>query len=64
MSAILVSAKNAKELQLIRQLLDKMNISNKVLTTTDKEDMGLSLLMNKVNRTKKVSRETIMKKLK
>lgn len=64
MSSLLVSPKNEKELLLIRELLEKMNISNRILSDEEKEDLGLSFLMKDVNRNKKVSRETILKKLK
>lgn len=64
MSSLIISPKNAKELQLVRELLDKMKIRNKLLTTGEKEDLGLSALMSKTDRNKKVSRDTIMKKLK
>ncbi len=63
MNSIIVTPKNARELQLIQELLDKMNVTNKILRLEQKEDMGLLLLMNKANRNKKVSRTTIMKKL-
>lgn len=64
MSSLIISPKNIKELQFVRELLDKMKIRNKLLTTEEKEDLGLSVLMSKVNRNKKVDRNTIMKKLK
>ncbi|MEO5945215.1 MAG: hypothetical protein ABIP79_00250 [Chitinophagaceae bacterium] len=64
MSSLIISPKNKKELNLVMELLDKMNIRNKLLTESEKEDIGLTMLMDKANRTKKVSRDVIMKKLK
>ncbi len=64
MSSLIISPKNKKELNLVRELLDKMNIRNKLLTESEKEDIGLTYLMDKSNRAKKVSRDVIMKKLK
>jgi hypothetical protein len=64
MNSIIVTPKNSKEFYLIQELLDTMNIANKVLTLEQKEDFGLLLLMNKSDRNKKVSRATVMKKLK
>ena len=58
-----MSPKNQKELQLIQELLKKMNINNKVLSIEDKEDIGMGILMKDVDRNKKVSRNSIMKKL-
>ena len=64
MSSLIISTKNAKELQFVRDLLDKLNIRNKILSQEEKEDLGMSALMNKADRSKKVSRDAIMKKLK
>ena len=63
MRSLLVSPKNQKELQLIQELLNKMNINNKILSTEDKEDLGMGVLMKDVNKNKRVSRSAIMKKL-
>jgi hypothetical protein len=64
MSSLIISPRNSKELQFVRDLLDKMKIRNKLLTVEEKEDLGLSVLMSKVDRNKKADRNTIMKKLK
>ena len=64
MSSLIISPKNAKELQFVRDLLDKLNIRNKILSQEEKEDLGMSALMSKTDRSKKVSRDAIMKKLK
>ena len=64
MSSLIISPKNAKELHFVRELLGKTKIRNKLLTAEEKEDLGLSALMNKVTRNRKVSRDTIMNKLK
>ncbi|MDI6778808.1 MAG: hypothetical protein QME25_01235 [Bacteroidota bacterium] len=39
-------------------------MKSKVLSDEEIEDLGLSILMREADRTKKVSRETIMRKLK
>jgi hypothetical protein len=64
MSSIIVSPKNDKEFHFIRELLEKMKIRNKLLSVAEKEDFGMSVLMKKADRNKKVTRDTIMKKLK
>lgn len=64
MTSILITPKNNKEFSLINQVLKKMNVSTKILSDEDKEDIGLGLLMSKVDKAKKVSRDVIMKKLK
>ncbi|MCX7737424.1 MAG: hypothetical protein N2319_12030 [Candidatus Kapabacteria bacterium] len=63
MNTILVSPKNDKEFQLISDLFSKMKIKIKVLSSEEKEDLYFGELMKEADRTKKVSRETIMKKL-
>jgi len=64
MSSIIISPKNAKELEFVRELLDKMKIRNKLLTEEEREDLGMSVLMSKADRRRKVSRDVVMKKLK
>ena len=64
MTSLLVTPKNLRELQLIKELLGKMKVSNHELSFEKKSDLALSVMMKGVDRNKKVSRETIMKKLK
>jgi hypothetical protein len=61
--SLLITPKNIQEFQLINDIFSKMNIKTKVLSLEEKEDYGLSELMKDADRTKKVSRDTIMKKL-
>ncbi len=63
METLLVQPKNAEELALLQTMLEKMNIGNTVISLEDKEDLGLMMLMQKANRNKRVSRDTVMKKL-
>ena len=65
MQTLLVETKDAAEYSLIKALLDKMKIRMKVLNLSDdeKEDLGLSMLMQEVDWNETVSRETIMSKL-
>jgi hypothetical protein len=63
METLLVQPKNAEELALLQTLLEKMSIGNTVISLEDKEDLGLLMLMKKADRNKRVSRETVMKKL-
>ena len=64
MESILVSPKNQQELDLLNALFAKMNIASKVLDDETKEELGISILMKEADRSKTVSRETIMGKLK
>ena len=63
METLLVQPKNAEELALLQTMLEKMSIGNTVISLEDKEDLGLMMLMQKADRSKRVSRETVMKKL-
>jgi hypothetical protein len=62
MEALLVQPKNAEELALLQSMLKKMSIGNRVISIEDKEDFGLLMLMQKADRSKRVSRDTVMKK--
>ena len=63
METLLVQPKNAEELALLQTMLDKMSIGNAVISLEEKEDLGLLTLMGKADRGKRVSRDTVMKKL-
>jgi len=64
MESVIITPKNRKEFEFVTELLTKLKIQNKKLSLTEKEDLGLSLLMRDVDRKKKVSEKIIMKKLK
>jgi len=63
MKSIVISPKNLTDMRFVSELLKKLSIPTKVLSDEEKEDLGLSILMREADRTKKVSRETIMRKL-
>ena len=63
MKALLITPKNARELKFISDLLNKLGMGSSTMTEDELEDLGLSKLMKNVDRTKKVSRDSIMKKL-
>ena len=64
MKSLIISPKTKTELKLIEELLNKLGITSKLLSEEEIEDAGLSLMMKDVDRTKKVSKEKVMKKLK
>jgi hypothetical protein len=64
MKALVVKAKNQTELKFLADLLNKLGVQSTQMEIEEIEDQAMSILMKKVDRTKKVSRETIMKKLK
>ena len=64
MKALLVKSNSETEIKFITDLLKKLGVSTSVMDTEDIEDYGMSVLMKEADRSKKVSRETVMKKLK
>ena len=63
MQPIVINPKNKSEMKFVADLLSKLGITSHVLTEDEVEDFGLSLMMKNVDRSKKVSRETVMRKL-
>jgi 7-cyano-7-deazaguanine synthase in queuosine biosynthesis len=64
MKALLVKSKSQTEMKFISDLLKKLGVSTRVLDAEKIEDYGMSALMKDVDRNKKVSRVTVMRKLK
>ena len=62
MTELLVYPKNSSELKLIRDLMKHLNVKT-LLLTEEQEDVALLNAMKEVDRTKFVSREAVMKKL-
>ena len=63
MESLLITPKNIQEFQFMTDLLSKMNMKASVITIEDKEDIALAELMKVADRSKKVSRDHIMNKL-
>ena len=63
MKSIIVTPKDTNEFRFLTGLLHKLKISARELSEEEIEDFGLSLLMKQADRSKKVSRESVMKKL-
>ena len=63
MKAIVVTPKSETEFRFVTDLLEKLGIGNSALTKDDIEDIGMLKLLNNVDKSKKVSRSVIMKKL-
>lgn len=64
MNTIIIQPKNRSELLLISSLLKKMNINSKVLSDEQKEDFGMVHFLKQADRSKKVSKASVMNKLK
>jgi len=63
MKSILVKPKSIKEFEFLSGLLQKLGVASRTLTENEIEDIGMSLLMKQADRAKKVSRESVMRKL-
>ena len=63
MKAIVVTPKNDNEFKFVADLLKKLGIGTSTLTKGEIEDIGMLKLMNNVDKSKRVSRTEIMKKL-
>ncbi len=64
MESILITPTNKSDVQFLSQVLERLGIPAKILSKEEIEDAGLSLIMKSVDRSKKVNRTEIMKKLK
>ena len=64
MKAIVISPKNQSEFKFLSGLMKKLNIASATMTEEDIEDLGLSRMLKSVDKTKKVSKKSVMNKLK
>lgn len=64
MKAMLVTPKNQDEFKFITNLLKKLGVSAATVTEEELEDLGLSHMLKSVDKTKKVSKSSILQKLK
>ncbi len=63
MQSLLITPKDDAELELLSELLNRMNITTTVISDEEREDIGMGLLLQQVDRTQYVSRESIFKAL-
>ena len=63
MKAIVVTPKSDNEFKFVADLLKKLGIGTSTLTKSEIEDIGMLKLMNNVDKSRRVSRNEIMKKL-
>ncbi len=64
MKAMVITPKSQGEFKFINDLLKKLGISSATMAEEELEDIGLSKLLKSTDRTKKVSKKSIMQKLK
>jgi len=63
MKALVVTPKNSNEFKFVTDLLKKLGVGSSTVSKEELEDIGMSKLMQHVDKTKKVSRSEVMKKL-
>ncbi|MCW3093209.1 MAG: hypothetical protein JWP81_4278 [Ferruginibacter sp.] len=63
MKALVITPKDEDEFKFIRDLLEKLGVGSSALSEEELEDIGMSKLMRGIDKSKKVSRAEIMKKL-
>ena len=64
MKAMVITPKSQNEFKFLTGLLKKLNITSATITEVELEDIGLSKMLKTVDKSKKVSKESIMNKLK
>jgi hypothetical protein len=64
MKAIVITPKNQSEFKFLSDLLKKLDIMSVPMEKEELEDLGLSKMLKAVDKTKKVSKESIINKLK
>ncbi len=63
MKALVITPKSNNEYRFISDLLKKLGVGTSTVTEEQLEDIGMSKLLKSVDKSKKVSRSEIMKKL-
>lgn len=64
MKSIVITPKSRSELELLSELLKRLNIDAAYINPEEKEDLGLKVLMRQADRKKTVSRSKVIRKLK
>jgi hypothetical protein len=64
MKAMVITPQTSSEYKFINDLLKKLGISAATISVEELEDIGLSKMLKTVDKTKKVSKDSVMQKLK
>jgi hypothetical protein len=60
---ILITPKDKAEERLLLDLIERMGLNGRTLNEVEVEDLGLSILLAKVDRSKKADKARVMRKL-
>ena len=63
MKAVIITPKTQTEFKFVNELLSKLGIVSATMSEEEVEDLGLAKMLKAVDKTKKVSKESIMSKL-
>jgi hypothetical protein len=63
METILITSKNKSDIDLLRKLVEKMGLSFISLNDEEREDIGMLRALLEVDRTQKVPKSTVIKKI-
>ncbi|MCK9401670.1 MAG: hypothetical protein M0Q51_17005 [Bacteroidales bacterium] len=63
METILITSKNKSDIDLLRKLVEKMGLSFISLNDEEREDIAMLRALLEADRTQKVSKSTILKKI-
>lgn len=63
MKAVLINPKDRSELKFVTDLLKKLGIKATAISKEEMEDLGLSKLMKKADRSQKSTKAEVMRKL-
>ena len=63
MKSLVITPKSENEFKFLSDLLKKLGVGASTLSTNELQDVGMSKLMKSVDKTRKVSRNEILKKL-
>jgi hypothetical protein len=64
MKAMVITPKSQAEFNFINDLLKRLGVVSATMSEEELEDIGLSKMLKSVDKTKKVSKESVLSKLK
>jgi len=60
METLIIQSENSRDIKLLKEIVTKMGLKSAQLSEEQAEDIGLSLLMKEADRSKTISRKTLM----
>ena len=63
MKSLVITPRNQSESKFLVDFFEKIGLPSKAISAEELEDMGLSKMLNEVDKSQKVSREIILQKL-